>query len=189
MRILGETERIREAVTERMDTKRALRGSASAAGSAPKSPSCLLRWRSRNFLRKGFRGTARGRRCCSCCSSSLAGRCIIDQPERRSWITASIAELTDKLHDAKQNRQLIFASHNANIVVNGSDRARWPFGPERKWRSRVHGAQARSSKPELCRVITSTIGGRRKSFQAIDRTNMATSLQAMRTSVACDPSV
>ena len=31
-----------------------------------------------------------------------------------------VSDLAEKLHDAKQNRQIIFASHNANIVVNGS---------------------------------------------------------------------
>ena len=57
------------------------------------------------------------------------GPLIIDQPEG-DLDNRIIAELTDKLHQAKQNRQLVFASHNANIVVNSERfrRAHWSSG-------------------------------------------------------------
>ena len=47
------------------------------------------------------------------------GPLIVDQPEG-DLDNKVISVVTEKLHDAKQRRQIIFASHNANIVVNGS---------------------------------------------------------------------
>ena len=47
------------------------------------------------------------------------GPLIVDQPEG-DLDNKIVSELADKLHAAKQRRQIIFASHNANIVVNGS---------------------------------------------------------------------
>lgn len=43
---------------------------------------------------------------------------VIDQPEE-DLDNSTIHEIAAKLGEAKQRRQLIFASHNANIVVNG----------------------------------------------------------------------
>lgn len=47
------------------------------------------------------------------------GPLVIDQPEG-DLDNKVISNLTEKLHEAKRKRQLILASHNANIVVNGS---------------------------------------------------------------------
>ncbi|WP_405111052.1 AAA family ATPase [Phaeobacter sp. BS52] len=47
------------------------------------------------------------------------GPLLVDQPEG-DLDNKIVSDLAEKLHDAKQNRQIIFASHNANIVVNGS---------------------------------------------------------------------
>jgi type III restriction enzyme len=47
------------------------------------------------------------------------GPLIVDQPEG-DLDNKVISILTDSLHKAKPHRQIIFASHNANIVVNGS---------------------------------------------------------------------
>lgn len=47
------------------------------------------------------------------------GPLLVDQPEG-DLDNKIVSDLAEKLHEAKQNRQIIFASHNANIVVNGS---------------------------------------------------------------------
>lgn len=47
------------------------------------------------------------------------GPLLVDQPEG-DLDNKVVSDLAEKLHDAKKNRQIIFASHNANIVVNGS---------------------------------------------------------------------
>lgn len=50
------------------------------------------------------------------------GPIIIDQPED-DLDNRVISELARELRTAKRRRQLVFASHNANIVVNGSSEA------------------------------------------------------------------
>ena len=47
------------------------------------------------------------------------GPLIVDQPEG-DLDNKIVSDLAETLHKAKQKRQIIFASHNANIVVNGS---------------------------------------------------------------------
>lgn len=47
------------------------------------------------------------------------GPLLVDQPEG-DLDNKIVSDLAEKLHDAKQRRQIMFASHNANIVVNGS---------------------------------------------------------------------
>ncbi len=46
------------------------------------------------------------------------GPLLIDQPED-DLDNATILEIAEELWEAKQHRQIIFSSHNANIVVNG----------------------------------------------------------------------
>jgi type III restriction enzyme len=43
---------------------------------------------------------------------------VIDQPEE-DLDNPVMQEIVSQIWKAKQNRQLIFASHNANLVVNG----------------------------------------------------------------------
>jgi putative AbiEii toxin of type IV toxin-antitoxin system/AAA domain-containing protein len=50
--------------------------------------------------------------------SESSGPLLIDQPEE-DLDNAIIQEITEVIGEAKTRRQLIFASHNANIVVNG----------------------------------------------------------------------
>ena len=47
-----------------------------------------------------------------------ADRYILDQPED-DLDNKVIHQITENIVSAKQNRQLIFSSHNANIAVNG----------------------------------------------------------------------
>lgn len=52
---------------------------------------------------------------------------IIDQPED-DLDNAVISQIAKKIWDAKQKRQLVFSSHNANLVVNGDAELVVQFG-------------------------------------------------------------
>ena len=160
MSILGETERIRDAVTERMDTTR-----VEAIATAVARPEITLLYRD-GGREISFDKASEGQRAAALLFMLLeqpGGPLIIDQPEG-DLDNRIIAELTDKLHEAKQNRQLIFASHNANIVVNGSAELVGHLdlkdSGDRKFA--ITGA---IDKPEVCKVITSTMEGGEKAFK------------------------
>ena len=91
------------------------------------------------------------------------GPLIIDQPEG-DLDNRIIAELTDKLHEAKQKRQLIFASHNANIVVNGSAEFVGQLDLAGSG-DREFAYSGAIDEPEVCKVITSTMEGGEKAFK------------------------
>ncbi len=91
------------------------------------------------------------------------GPLIIDQPGG-DLDNRIIAELSDKLHEAKQNRQLIFASHNANIVLNGSAELVGQLDlNESGGREFAHTGAI--DEPEVCKVIASTMEGGEKAFK------------------------
>jgi len=91
------------------------------------------------------------------------GPLIIDQPEG-DLDNKIIAELTEKLHGAKQRRQLIFASHNANIVVNGSSELVACLDVVGDG-SRTISSSGAIDSPEICTVITSIMEGGEKAFK------------------------
>ena len=115
-KILGETEKIRSSLTQRIDSTR-----VEAISTAVPKPAIEL------FYCDGdreisFEKASEGQRAAALLFMLLeqpGGPLIIDQPEG-DLDNKIISDLTEKLHSAKENRQLIFASHNANIVVNGS---------------------------------------------------------------------
>ena len=114
--ILGETERIRDTATKLMDTTR-----VAAIATALARPEIRLSYCDGD-REISFEKASEGQRAAALLFMLLeqpGGPLIVDQPEG-DLDNRIIAELTDKLHQAKQNRQLLFASHNANIVVNGS---------------------------------------------------------------------
>ena len=90
------------------------------------------------------------------------GPLIVDQPEG-DLDNKIVAELADKLHSAKQKRQIFFASHNANIVVNGSSELVTCMGvtTEAKRAVSCHGAIDRT---DVCDTITETMEGGEKAF-------------------------
>ena len=91
------------------------------------------------------------------------GPLIIDQPEG-DLDNRIITELTGKLHEAKQNRQLIFASHNANIVVNGSAELVGYLDLNENG-DREFAYTGAIDEPAVCKVITSTMEGGEKAFK------------------------
>ena len=159
-RILGETEGIREAVTQRMDRAR-----VEAIATAVARPEITL------FYRDGsreisFEKASEGQRAAALLFMLLeqpGGPLIIDQPEG-DLDNRIIAELTDKLHEAKQNRQLIFASHNANIVVNGAAELVGHLDMNESG-DREFTYTGAIDRPEVCKVIATTMEGGEKAFK------------------------
>ena len=160
MKILGDTERIRSALTERMDTSR-----VEAIATAVPKPEITLSYCD-GAREISFEKASEGQRAAALLFMLLeqpGGPLIIDQPEG-DLDNKIIADLTDKLHTAKQNRQLIFASHNANIVVNGSSELVGYLDVKDSGERQFECAGA-IDKPEICKVITSTMEGGEKAFR------------------------
>jgi type III restriction enzyme len=91
------------------------------------------------------------------------GPLIVDQPEG-DLDNKIVSELAEKLHAAKQRRQIVFASHNANIVVNGSSElvVGMDVTTDAKRAIACHGAIDRT---DVCGVITETMEGGEKAFR------------------------
>jgi type III restriction enzyme len=91
------------------------------------------------------------------------GPLIIDQPEG-DLDNKIVSELADKLHSAKQHRQIMFASHNANIVVNGSSELVACMDVTSDAKRDVACAGA-IDQPDVCLKITETMEGGEKAFR------------------------
>lgn len=91
------------------------------------------------------------------------GPLIVDQPEG-DLDNKVVSELAEKLHSAKQRRQILFASHNANIVVNGSSELvlGMDVTSDAKRTVACYGAIDRD---EVCNKITETMEGGEKAFR------------------------
>lgn len=116
LRVLGNTPKIKSTLLTDLTKQRV----AQFAAAVPR-PVITLRYRD-NEKEIAFEKASEGQRAAALLFMLLeqpGGPLMIDQPEGDLDNTI-IAELTDKLHVAKEKRQIIFASHNANIVVNGS---------------------------------------------------------------------
>lgn len=164
LKILGDTERIRSALTERMDTSR-----VEAIAAAVPRPEIALSYCD-GTREISFEKASEGQRAAALLFMLLeqpGGPLIIDQPEG-DLDNKIIADLTDRLHTAKQNRQLIFASHNANIVVNGSSELVGHLDVKDSGERQFECAGAIDT-PSICKVITSTMEGGEKAFK--DRQN------------------
>lgn len=160
MNLLGGTEKTRSAVTELMDTAR-----VEAMASAVPRPQITLTY-SDGSKEISFEKASEGQRAAALLFMLLqqsGGPLIIDQPEG-DLDNRIIADLTDKLHSAKQNRQLIFASHNANIVVNGSSEL-VGFLDVKDDGLRQFDCAGAIDEPPICKVITSTMEGGEKAFK------------------------
>ena len=158
--MLGDTQRIRVALTENMDTAR-----VEAMATAVSKPEITLTYCD-GTREISFEKASEGQRAAALLFMLLeqpGGPLIIDQPEG-DLDNKIITDLTEKLHLAKQNRQIIFASHNANIVVNGSSElvGHLDIDDEGERRFECIGA---IDKLEVCKVITSTVEGGEKAFK------------------------
>jgi chromosome segregation protein len=160
IKIVGDTERIRTSLIERMDTSR-----VEAIAAAVPKPEITLSYcdGSREI---SFEKASEGQRAAALLFMLLeqpGGPLIIDQPEG-DLDNRIITDLTQKLHSAKQNRQLIFTSHNANIVVNGSSELVGHLDVKNNGERHFDCAGA-IDKPSICKVITSTMEGGEKAFK------------------------
>lgn len=159
-KIVGDTERILGTLIERMDAFR-----VEAIATAVPTPEIILSYcdDSREI---SFEKASEGQRAAALLFMLLeqpGGPLIIDQPEG-DLDNRIIADLTEKLHDAKRNRQLIFASHNANIVVNGSSELVGHLDVKESG-ERHFDCSGAIDEPSVCEIITSTMEGGEKAFK------------------------
>lgn len=91
------------------------------------------------------------------------GPLIVDQPEG-DLDNKIVSELAEKLHSAKQHRQILFASHNANIVVNGSSELVLGMDVTADAKRAV-GCCGAIDRDDVCRKITETMEGGEKAFR------------------------
>lgn len=112
----GATDRILTQTIELIDLQR-----VEAIASAVPRPDISLHYRD-GERKISFEKASEGQRAAALLFMLLeqpGGPLLVDQPEG-DLDNKIVSDLATKLHDAKQRRQIIFASHNANIVVNGS---------------------------------------------------------------------
>jgi type III restriction enzyme len=160
IKILGDTEKIRTSLTERIDTARVEAISAAVTKAEIALSYCD------GDREISFEKASEGQRAAALLFMLLeqpGGPLIIDQPEG-DLDNKIIADLTENLHSAKQNRQLIFASHNANIVVNGSSELVAHLDIHESGVREIACAGA-IDMPAICSVITATMEGGEKAFK------------------------
>ena len=87
-----------------------------------------------------------------------------EKNDRQTRLQSAHEVRTSELHEAKQNRQLIFASHNANIVVNGSAELVGHLDLKESG-DREFADTGAIDEPEICKVITSIMEGGEKAFK------------------------
>jgi len=95
-----------------------------------------------------------------------SGPLIIDQPEE-DLDNEIIRDIAEEIWTAKEGRQIIFASHNANIVVNGdAELVIWcayrEIGDSTKGHIKGQGA---IDIPEIREAITNVMEGGQKAFE------------------------
>ena len=158
--ILGDTEGIRRALNQYIDTTR-----VEAIATAVSLPEISLYYCD-GIRQISFDKASEGQRAAALLFMLLeqsGGPLIIDQPEG-DLDNKIIAEVTEKLHGAKQIRQLIFASHNANIVVNGSAELVAHLDVSVSG-ERLFECTGAIDKPNVRHAITSTMEGGEKAFR------------------------
>jgi len=97
---------------------------------------------------------------------------LIDQPEE-DLDNEQIRAIAERIAETKHNRQLIFVSHNANIVVNGDAElvVRFDYAPSEKANGgvdRTKGIVERTGSidfPPIKDIITSVMEGGREAFE------------------------
>jgi type III restriction enzyme len=90
---------------------------------------------------------------------------LIDQPEE-DLDNEQIRAIADRIAETKHNRQLIFVSHNANIVVNGDAElvVHFDYASSNKTRGVIERTGSIDFQP-IKDVITSVIEGGREAFE------------------------
>lgn len=157
---IGATERMLASCIELMDLQR-----VEAIATAVPKPDITLFYCDGD-RRISFEKASEGQRAAALLLMLLeqpGGPLIVDQPEG-DLDNKIVSELAEKLHAAKQRRQIIFASHNSNIVVNGSSElvVGMDVTEDAKRAIACHGAIDRT---DVCAKITETMEGGEKAFR------------------------
>ena len=160
MGVLGDTDKIRKSIIELMDLPR-----LTEISTAVPKPEISLHYCDGD-REISFEKASEGQRSAALLFMLLeqeGGPLIIDQPEG-DLDNKIISDLTKKLHKAKSKRQIIFASHNANIVVNGASELVAYVGIDGNGERRLEGVGA-IDEPSICNHITVTMEGGEKAFR------------------------
>ncbi len=158
--ILGEGEGIRRAFVELLDEKRLL-----ALVEATPRPRVTFKYQAEG-QEIAFEKASEGQRAAALLMMLLkqkGGPLIIDQPES-DLDNNIITKLTDLIHEIKSNRQLIFATHNANLVVNGASEL-VVHVVNKDDGSRVIGTAGAIDDPPVRETITLIMEGGEKAFK------------------------
>lgn len=163
-RTIGGTDRTRETCIDLMDLAR-----VEAIAVATPRPDITLSYCD-DGRKISFEKASEGQRAAALLFMLLeqpGGPLLVDQPEG-DLDNKVISDLTGKLHEAKQRRQIFFASHNANIVVNGSSELVSCLEMKNDGKRQFECAGA-IDKIEICKTITATMEGGEQAFK--DRQN------------------
>ncbi len=158
--VIGDTEKIISSSFELMDVSR-----LEAISTAVPKPEISL------FYCDGdkdisFEKASEGQRAAALLFMLLeqgGGPLIVDQPEG-DLDNKIISDLTSKLHKAKSRRQIVFASHNANIVVNGASEMVAYIGIDENGNRKFEAIGA-IDESVICNHITTTMEGGEKAFR------------------------
>jgi chromosome segregation protein len=158
-RTLGVSDKTRNSSFELMDLPR-----LEAIATATPQPDITLSYCDNN-RKISFEKASEGQRAAALLFMLLeqpGGPLFIDQPEG-DLDNKVISDLTDNLHEAKKRRQIFFASHNANIVVNGSSELVSCL--EMNDGRRGFSCSGAIDEDKVCKTITETMEGGEKAFR------------------------
>ena len=114
--VIGSTKSVRSKLSELIDQQR-----IEALATAAPEPEVKFVY-SDGTREIAFEKASEGQRSAVLVNMLLSqkgGPLIVDQPEG-DLDNVIISDIADRLHSVKPNRQMIFSTHNANLLVNGS---------------------------------------------------------------------
>lgn len=160
IRTLGDGDALRRSFIDQMDETRLM----AVAEAVPKAR-VYLDYKS-GSASVPFEKASEGQRAAVLLMMLLkqgGGPLLVDQPEG-DLDNAVITAVVDLLHDVKSKRQLIFATHNANLVVNGaSEFVAAMCNDESGVRCRE--CEGSIDQPDVRQAITDTMEGGREAFR------------------------
>ena len=160
VQVLSEGEGIRNALVEVADEKRVL-----ILSDAIPRPSVSFKYRSQG-LEIPFEKASEGQRATVLLMMLLnqeGGPLVVDQPEG-DLDNKVITRVVELLHDIKHKRQLIIASHNGNLVVNGAAELVGVMNNDEDGRRNLEDAGA-IDKEAICVAITTNMEGGKEAFR------------------------
>lgn len=160
IRTLGDGDALRRSFIEQMDETRLM----AIAGAVPKAR-VYLDYKS-GSASVPFEKASEGQRAAVLLMILLkqgGGPLLVDQPEG-DLDNAVITSVVDLLHEVKSKRQLIFATHNANLVVNGASEFVAAMCNDESGVRRCE-CEGSIDHPNVRQAITDTMEGGREAFR------------------------